>query len=113
MIESCLALLLSYSLHVNTEGDYNTIHPHIQCEHNNRIIGSYYNSENRFSFYIGKKFEFKQWTIDTTIVTGYQVSPIQPMIRFKRNNFYIVPMYERYINDINYGIVIGYEVRIR
>lgn len=112
MFESCLSLLLSMSLHLNTEGDYNKIHPHIQCEHNDRIIGSFYNSEREISFYLGKQWQVNEWEIDTAVVTGYQVSRIQPMIRFKKNNFYIVPMYENYYNEINYGVVIGYEWRI-
>ncbi len=107
---NCLAILLSFTMHLGVQGDYNNIHPHLKCEKNSFIIGTYYNSENEFSYYIGKQYKIDEWEIDTALVTGYD-NPIQPMIRFKKNNFYIAPMYEKYYNDINYGIIIGYEIK--
>jgi hypothetical protein len=113
---NCLAILLSLTTHLNVEGDYNNIHPQIECEHTitNTIAGTYYNSENKISLYAGRRIELrKEWNIDLVVVTGYQIRDIQPMIRFKKNNIYMAPMYEKHNNDTNYGIVIGYEMKLR
>ena len=108
---NCLAILLSFTMHLGVQGDYNNIHPHLNCEKDSLIVGTYYNSERKLSYYIGKKYKINKWEIDTALVTGYHDNAIQPMIRFKRERFYIAPMYEKYYNDTNYGIVIGYEIK--
>ena len=108
---NCLAFLLSLTMHIGVQGDYNNVHPHLMCEKNSLIIGTYYNSEKNISYYLGKRYKFNKWEIDTVLVTGYRANRLQPMIRFKRNRIYIAPMYEKYYNDTNYGIVVGYEIK--
>ena len=116
MIEFCI-VLLSLSLHTVSPFDYNPIHPHVQCEADNNIIGSYYNSESNISFYIGKQWQVRTWEIETVVATGYSSNKIQPMVRFKKNNWYIAPMYDNYKNNrgkisSKYGVVVGYEIKI-
>jgi hypothetical protein len=47
------------------------------------------------------------------VATGYKIRDIQPMIRFKKNNVYVAPMYEEHNNDSNYGLLIGYEIKLK
>ena len=115
---NCLVFLLSFTMHVGVHGDYNNIHPHLQCTKDTYIMGTYYNSEKNISYYFGKNYKLKNWEIDTALVTGYHDKRIQPMLRIKRNNWYLSPMYEKYYpnshrEEVNYGLVIGYETKIR
>lgn len=114
---NCLALLLSFTMHLGVNGDYNNIHPHLQCEKDSLIVGTYYNSEKDISYYFGKNYNFNDWELDLALVSGYHDKKIQPMIRLKSDGWYIIPMYETYYNsnrtEVNYGFVIGYEIQIR
>jgi hypothetical protein len=115
MIESCIALLLSFSLHLNLEGNYNSIHPQIECEKNTIIYGAYYNSQNRMSLYAGTRIPLRnEWELDLVVASGYNTRDIQPMLRLKRKNFYIAPTYETINNNnTNYGILIGVEIKLK
>jgi len=113
---SCLAILLSLTTHLNVEGNYNNIHPQIECQYTqtNTIVGTYYNSENNVSLYAGTRIPLRnEWEIDLVVATGYKIRDIQPMIRFKKNNVYVAPMYEEHNNDSNYGLLIGYEIKLK
>jgi hypothetical protein len=96
-------------------GDYNSLHPHVQCEIAGYTTGIYYNSESELSFYLGKQWKKKDWIIDTGLVTGYEAGIIQPMIRFKRKRWYFAPTYEiiKYSSRTNIGFIVGYEVEFR
>jgi hypothetical protein len=100
---NCLQLFLAVSLHLGLENDYNNIHPHARCTVDNHISGIYYNSENNISLYTG--FEYNGFELG--LVTGYSSNDILPMIRYKKNNWFISPAYE---TDGNYGITIGLEI---
>jgi len=99
---SCLSLLFAMSLHVGLEGDYNSYHPHARCEKNNLISGVYYNSEERVSAYVGLEHE----GFELGFVTGYTYSDIVPMIRYKKNSWFIAPAIEK---GGNKGLVVGLE----
>ena len=103
---SCLSLLFAMSLHMGLEGDYNSYHPHARCEKNNLISGVYYNSEDRISSYAGLKYG----GFELGLVTGYTNNDIVPMIRYKKNNFFIAPAYEN--NGLS-GIIAGLEFKIK
>jgi len=100
---NCLQLFLALSLHLGLENDYNNIHPHARCIVDNHISGIYYNSENNISLYTG----FEHNGFELGLVTGYSSNDILPMIRYKKNNWFISPAYE---TDGNYGITIGLEI---
>ena len=103
---SCLSLLFALSLHVGLEGDYNSYHPHARCEKDCLISGIYYNSEDRISSYVGLQYE----GLELGLVTGYSYSDIVPMIRYKKDNWFIAPAYEK---GGSKGIVIGLEFKIK
>ena len=65
-------------------------------------LGVYYNSEENVSAYIG--MTHNEWELG--LVTGYTYSDVVPMIRYKKNNWFITPAYER---NGTLGIVIGLE----
>ena len=103
---SCLSLLFAASLHLGLENKYNSLHPHTRCRVDSVISGIYYNSEDNISSYIG--LEHNGWELG--LVTGYESRDVLPMIRYKKNNWFITPAYE---NDDTYGIVIGWEIRLK
>ena len=107
---SCLSLLVALSMHVGLENEYNSVHPHARCTIDNTIAGVYYNSEYNISSYIGKYFESKNTIIEYGIVTGYSGSNIAPMLRIKKDNFFIAPAYEV---TGNFGVVIGLEFQLK
>ena len=108
---SCLGLFLALSMHVGLEGDYNSVHPHARCTVDNSIAGVYYNSEYRISAYVGKEFQLTEnGKLELGLVTGYTAEDILPMIRYKVGNLFITPVFEKYDNKENYGIVLGWEL---
>ena len=107
---SCLSLLLALSLHIGLEGDYNSIHPHARCEiehnyFNSSIAGVYYNSEEKVSAYVGKKFG----ALELGLVTGYSGYDVAPMLRFIKDGWFVAPSYE---TTGNVGLAIGFEVKL-
>ena len=99
---SCLSLMLAISMHIGLEGDYNNIHPHARCQVDSMISGVYYNSEEKVSAYIG--LEHEGWELG--LVTGYTYADIVPMVRYKKDNWFITPAIE---SNGRKGIVIGLE----
>jgi len=99
---SCLSLMLAISMHIGLEGDYNNIHPHARCQQDALISGVYYNSEKNVSAYVG--LEHNGWEVG--LVTGYTYSDVVPMIRYKKDNWFITPAVE---SNGSKGIVIGLE----
>ena len=89
-------------MHLGLEGDYNAIHPHARCQKDALISGVYYNSEEKVSAYIG--LEHEGWEVG--LVTGYTYADVVPMIRYKKNNWFITPAIE---SNGSKGIVIGLE----
>jgi len=106
---SCLSLLIALSLHVGLENNYNNIHPHARCTIDNTISGAYYNSEERVSFYVGKKIPDidKGWDLEIGLVTGYSGADVVPLVRYINDGWFISPSYE---TTGNIGIVFGYEL---
>ena len=106
---SCLSLLLTASIHVGLEGDYQNVHPHVRCEvehsfFNSTIAGAYYNSESKVSTYIGQRFG----RVEVGLVTGYSSYSLLPMVRVTYDKWYISPAYE----TDNWGIVLGWETKL-
>ena len=99
---SCLSLLFAASLHLGLENKYNNLHPHARCQVDSFISGVYYNSEEKVSAYIG--LEHEGWELG--LVTGYTYADVVPMIRYKKNNWFITPAVE---SNGSKGIVIGLE----
>jgi hypothetical protein len=96
-------------MHVGLDNEYNSIHPHARCTLDNTILGVYYNSEYNASSYIGKVHNYNI-EIEYGLVTGYTGSNIAPMLRIKKDNFFIAPAYEV---EGNIGIVVGFEFKLK
>ena len=96
-------------MHVGLDNSYNNIHPHARCTIDNTIVGAYYNSEYSISSYIGKIYKYKSLEIEYGLVTGYTGYDIAPMLRIKKDNFFIAPAYE---TTGNVGFIIGLEYKL-
>lgn len=100
----CLSIFFAVSMHFGLEGDYNNIHPHARCDLQSYMFGTYYNSEERISHYIGKDFN----GLEIGLVSGYEYEVV-PMIRYKKNNLFIAPAYE---TTGRLGFLIGIEYKL-
>jgi hypothetical protein len=98
----CLSLLFAISMHVGLEGNYNSFHPHARCQQDTLISGVFYNSEKKISTYVG----MQRKGFEIGLVTGYTYADVVPMIRYKKNNWFITPAIEK---GGNKGLVIGLE----
>ena len=103
-----IELALAFSLHLGLEGDYNEIHPHIRYNEQNYIAGAYYNSTDKVSFYVGKRWEYNNFGLETGAVTGYPQADVIPYVRGTYDNFFVAPAVE---GDDTVGAVIGYELK--
>ena len=104
IVNNCLSLFFAISMHVGLEDKYNNLHPHVRCQQDSLISGLYYNSEERISGYIG--LEHIGFVIG--LVTGYTYNDGVPMLRYKKNNWFIAPALE--VNGTK-GFVIGWELQ--
>ena len=98
-------------MHAGLAGDYNNIHPHVRCQVDKNffvdtIAGVYLNSENNISAYYGQKYGI----IEIGLVTGYSSAPILPLIRVKKNGWFLSPAYE--ISTDDWGVTLGYETKL-
>jgi len=53
---------------------------------------------------------YEYWNIELGLVTGYKSEDILPMVRYKAGGFFISPAYEKYNNEENFGVVLGWEI---
>ena len=102
---NCLSIFFAVSMHLGLQGEYNEYHPHARCQVDSLISGVYYNSEDNISFYTGLEHN----GFEVGLVTGYDHGEIIPMLRYKKNNFFIAPALE---TNGNKGIVIGFEFKL-
>ena len=122
---SCISFLLTLSLHLGMEAGFNEINPHLRCDINNYSTGIYYNSEKNVSFYVSRDFSIRESEIEIGLVTGYRDANIIPLMRWKKNNWFIAPTngrtwyYTEYPDRIvwfkgekDYGVIIGYDYKI-
>jgi len=102
---------IAISLHLFLNGEYNHIHPYAQAKQNDWAIGAYYNSESKLSTYVSKTFDLgKDFELEIGAVTGYDYyGPVVPMIRIKKDNFFLAPVGEKWDGKNNIGLVIGYQ----
>ena len=108
MIELFLALTTHFA-----SVDHNEIHPHVRYSEEQIIVGAYYNSLDRVSFYAGLRHGEKYW-VEYGVVTGYETT-IAPMIRAgvqitDNISIYISPVY--YNEDDVLSGLIGAEFKL-
>ena len=123
---NCISILLTLSLHLGMSGDFNEINPHVRCDVANSSFGVYYNSEKDISFYMSQNVRLPKSEVEIGLATGYRDADVVPIIRWKKNNWFIAPMYGRTWYYTEYsdrptvwtkgekdaGILIGYEIKI-
>ena len=116
---TALTLSMGLSSHIGLEEDYNEIHPHVRYQNEQFITGVYYNSENKISMYGGYRIEPKQNTgIEIALVSGYdKVGTIVPYVRGtydidSNTRLYVAPTAEKQNDELNIGIVFGFEIKI-
>ena len=122
---NCISILLTLSLHLGMSGDFNEINPHLRCEVANSSFGMYYNSEKNISFYMSQNLRLPKSKVEIGLAIGYRDANVIPIIRWKKNNWFIAPMYGRTWYYTKYpdhtvwtkgekdaGILIGYEIKI-
>ena len=123
---NCLSFLLTLSLHLGMQAGFNEINPHIRCDVANSSFGMYYNSERNISFYMSQNLKIRESEIEIGLATGYRDANVIPLIRWKKNNWFIAPMYGRtwyyteypdrptvwFKGEKDAGVIIGYEFKI-
>ena len=123
---NCISILLTLSLHLGMSGDFNEINPHLRCEVANSSFGMYYNSEKKISFYMSQNLRLPKSEVEVGLATGYRDANVIPIMRWKKNNWFIAPMYGRtwyYTKypdrptvwtkgEKDYGVILGYEFKI-
>jgi hypothetical protein len=122
-----IELLLAFTLHLNTDYDYNEVHPHIHYEHATSVVaGVYKNScvnldecRSDISFYAGYKHRTDKAWVEVGGVTGYAAAPVTPFIRVGYDitpwaRVFVGPYAEKdYLNNkFNIKPVIGVEFRL-
>ena len=105
----CLEFILAATIHFGLSGDYNNIHPGLQCTHGDTIVGTYYNSERRMSSYIGRKIALGGGILEVGVTTGYNPK-IAPILRYRMDKIFIIPAYEIKGGGGNtFGLIIGWQ----
>ena len=102
---------VAISLHLFLQGDYNPIHPYIRLESHSVATGAYLNSERKLSLYLTHTFDLgKDYEFEIGAVTGYDhFGPVVPMVRIKKDNFFLSPVMEKWDGENNIGLVVGYQ----
>ena len=101
---------VAISLHLFLDGNYNPIHPYAQLEQNGWTTGVYLNSEENVSLYASKTYTlYKEYELELGAVTGYSDADVLPMIRLKKDNFFVMPATETWDGEKNIGLVMGYQ----
>ena len=123
---NCISILLTLSLHLGMQAGFNEINPHIRCEVANSSFGMYYNSEKNISFYMSQNLKIRESEVEIGLATGYRDANVIPIVRWKKNNWVIAPMYGRtwyyteytdrptvwFKGEKDIGVIIGYEFKI-
>tara|TARA_R110000868_G_scaffold277530_2_gene537326 strand:+ start:1945 stop:2271 length:327 start_codon:yes stop_codon:yes gene_type:complete len=99
---------IALSLHLFLEGDYNAIHPYVEIDQNRWAAGIYYNSERNISAYALKSLSLgRGYDLEIGAVTGYSQADILPMVRIRKDRFFVAPVQETSNGKKKYGIIFG------
>ena len=108
-----LAFGIAFTAHASMVGDYNSVHPYVECtKENGAMINVYHNSVDETTLFVGYRHRFNEdWSADIGLATGYVEDYPVPMGRISYKNFFISPGIEYYDNEYNFGTVIGIEFK--
>jgi hypothetical protein len=109
-----LILAIAFSQHLGMDGNYNSVHPHLQLQHDSGFVaGAYLNSESTVSAYGGYRFEYDDAFLEVGGVTGYTSITVAPYLRAGYEirdgvDLFVAPAFE-YNNggDLKMGAVVG------
>ena len=109
--------ILSYGLaltaHLGMIDTYNSVHPFVECQHNNLVTSVYYNSVEDTTLYFGYRKQFENnWGYDIGLATGYIEEYPVPTGRITYKNFFILPGVEYYDDAYQVGIVAGIQIKL-
>lgn len=99
---------IAISLHLFLNGGYNALHPYSQVEYEDYNVGVYYNSESTVSAYVSKDLDLgKGYELEIGAVTGYSTGNILPIVRLKKDRYFVAPAVEEWNGERKVGIVTG------
>jgi len=110
-----ILLGLAVTTHLGLAGSYNEYHPHVRLTQDNYIAGAYYNSIENLSVYAGKRWEYGDFGLEATVVTGYdEFGIVTPMARatydLSDNHIvFVAPTAENFNATNRLGVVVGLE----
>lgn len=78
-------------MHLGMGDDYNSIHPRVQWEQDGFIAGAYLNSHTELSAFAGRRWESGDWGIEVGLVTGYNIAPVVPFVKYNWKNIWLAP----------------------
>ena len=99
--------ILAFSMHIGMGDSYNSVHPQIRFEQDGYIAGVYLNSHTEPSAFVGHRWESGDWGVEVGLVTGYNVAPIVPFIKYNWKNIWLAPA----IHEEKLGAVVGIEFK--
>lgn len=111
-----LILALALTTHVNLNQDFNELHPHIRLQYDNFIVGTFGNSLEEASVYVGLTNDItKRLSVEYGATTGY--NDIEKIVPFGRlvyqttdyTRVFFAPAVENN-RQINHGMIFGVEL---
>lgn len=109
----CLAIGIALTGHLGLEYEYNQVHPYAVCETDKTVVGTFYNSLDKWSITAGLKQKLGEDThLEYGIASGYDYNgqDVVPMIRLRHKQWFVMPTVE---NEDNVGLVIGWQFEIK
>lgn len=97
--------IIAVSLHLGMGDDYNSVHPRIQWNNDGTLVGAYLNSHSELSAFVGHRWESGDWGIEVGLVTGYNIAPVVPFVKYNWRQVWVAPA----IHEKKLGAVIGLE----
>lgn len=114
-----IILALATTLHLGLAGEYNEVNPSVQLRFDSGLIaGTYLNSKDSLSTYIGHREEWEDFFLEFGVVSGYGYADIVPYGRvgydFTENlSVFAGPALEDSNNKLTLGAVIGIEFSVK
>ena len=101
--------ILAFSMHIGMgePSSYNAVHPQIRINHDNYIAGVYLNSHAEPSAFVGHRWESGDWGVELGLVTGYNIAPVVPFVKYNYKNFWLAPA----VHQKKLGAVVGIEFK--
>jgi len=97
--------IIAFSMHIGMGDNYNSIHPRIQWNQENMLVGAYLNSHSEISTFVAHRWEHEDFGLEVGLVTGYNVAPVVPFVKVDYKSWWAAPA----IHEGSVGFIFGYE----